>query len=71
MRPPVTRWNLPEISFAATGRASSRGRPRSARMTDDRAQVVVIGGGITGVSVAYHLARAGMDATCCCSRRAS
>jgi 4-methylaminobutanoate oxidase (formaldehyde-forming) len=26
----------------------------------DRAQVVVIGGGITGVSVAYHLARAGL-----------
>ena len=40
-------------------------------MTDDRAQVVVIGGGITGVSAAYHLARAGIDATCCCSRRAS
>src|ERR1700729_2078055 len=27
--------------------------------TPDAARVVVIGGGITGVSVAYHLARAG------------
>jgi 4-methylaminobutanoate oxidase (formaldehyde-forming) len=29
-------------------------------MTDDRAQAVVIGGGIAGVSVAYHLAREGI-----------
>ena len=29
-------------------------------MSDDRAQVVVIGGGIAGVSAAYHLALAGM-----------
>src|SRR4026209_1999298 len=28
-------------------------------MTADQARVVVIGGGITGVSVAYHLAEAG------------
>ena len=26
----------------------------------DRAQAVVVGGGIAGVSVAYHLARAGL-----------
>ena len=30
-------------------------------MERDRARVVVVGGGITGCSVAYHLAKAGLD----------
>ena len=29
-------------------------------MTSERAAIVVVGGGITGCSVAYHLARAGL-----------
>ena len=32
----------------------------------DRAQVVIVGGGVTGCSIAYHLAHAGLDATWCC-----
>ena len=52
-------------SSAATARASSRGR-RSSCARDD----VVIGGGIAGVSCAYHLAKAGVKDSCS-SRRAS
>ncbi len=30
-------------------------------MTDDRAEVVIIGGGVMGASTAFHLAEAGVD----------
>ena len=39
-------------------------------MEGDRARVVVVGGGITGCSVAYHLAKAGWTDVSL-SRRAS
>ena len=37
-------------------------------MSGEQARVVVIGGGITGCSVAYHLARAGWTESCCWRR---
>ena len=33
----------------------------------DRARVVVVGGGIIGTSVAYHLAHLGVGTSCCSS----
>ncbi len=45
----------------ATDEQAASGRPaHSERRLPDRAQVVVVGGGIIGTSVAYHLARMGM-----------
>src|SRR6476620_907502 len=46
----------------STGMATTIVSPENLVQTSspDRAQVVVIGGGITGCSVAYHLARAGL-----------
>src|SRR5262249_30660400 len=43
---------------AARGGRAQKGR-RGAGVTVERARAVVIGGGITGASVAYHLAKAG------------
>ncbi len=40
-------------------RSTSAAHPLSKRVTDT-AEVVVIGGGVIGTSVAYHLAKAGM-----------
>ena len=36
-----------------------------------QARIVIVGGGIAGCSTAYHLAKLGDHATCCCSSRAS
>src|SRR5260221_10870683 len=45
----------------ATDEQAASARPaHSVRRLPDRAQVVVVGGGIIGTSVAYHLARMGM-----------
>src|SRR5258708_38174700 len=45
---------------AGDGLAPQGQRARGARTIPDRAQVIVVGGGIIGTSVAYHLAHMGM-----------
>ncbi len=64
---PTTDTGVPLMSTDGSAGAMARdggpgGQDRSAgnRLLPDRAQVVVVGGGIIGTSVAYHLAQAGM-----------
>ncbi len=45
---------------ASTGPASTGERPRTGGPLPQRARVVVVGGGVIGTSVAYHLAHAGV-----------
>src|SRR5580692_7105372 len=46
------------VGTAAVGRDRPFGRP-AARTVPDRAQVVIVGGGVIGCSIAYHLAHLG------------
>ncbi len=52
--------DLPLGGPASTGPASTGERPRTGGPLPQRARVVVIGGGVIGTSVAYHLAHAGV-----------
>ena len=48
---------------SAPRRLRTRRNPRTVMALPDRCQVVVIGGGVVGCSIAYHLAERGRDAT--------
>ncbi len=52
--------DLPLGGPASTGPASTGERPRTGGPLPQRARVVVVGGGVIGTSVAYHLAHAGV-----------
>lgn len=55
-------WSKPVDSFWETGRASLAPVDAPALVGDERADVAIIGGGYCGLSAAYHLARAGIEA---------
>ena len=57
------------LDFTAINPAAARADAASHSPSGDlpsRAQYVVVGGGVIGTSIAYHLATAGRHATSCC-----
>ena len=55
-------WSKPIDSFWETGRAALAPVEAPPLVSDERADVAIIGGGYCGLSAAYHLARAGIEA---------
>jgi hypothetical protein len=61
--PALYDWSKPVDSFWETERASFGAVEAPQLRTDETADVAIIGGGYCGMSAAYHLVCAGIDAS--------